>query len=110
MQLKKGIKDTAAGCFTQPWCSALVIGALEEGIKHGWIGEEEVTHESIEGFLSSYGRAFYKILRSAESGGPRIRLERKGETISDVVRSQDGTIEVVPFRRGKEILSLSWIG
>jgi dihydroorotase len=108
VQSKKGAGSIAAGCFTQPWCTALVIGALEEGINQGWIREEEVTRESIEGFLSGYGRAFYKIHKSMESDGPRIRLERRGETIPEAVISQDGSIEVVPFRRGKEILSLSW--
>jgi len=109
IQSKKGSGPAAAGCFTQPWCTALVVGALEEGIDQGWIKEEEVTHESIENFLSGYGRAFYKTPRSTESGGPRIRLERKGEVIPEVVKSQDGTIEVVPFGRGKEVWSTSWI-
>lgn len=108
VQSKKGAGGTAAGCFTQPWCTSLVIGALEEAIDHGWIREEEVTCESIEGFLSGYGRAFYKIPHSTESDKPVIRLDRRGETIPEVVRSKDGTIEVVPFGRGKEVLSLSW--
>ncbi|KAH0558565.1 hypothetical protein GP486_004783 [Trichoglossum hirsutum] len=103
---KKGAGATAAGCFTQPWCSALVIGALEEAIDQGWVREEEVTREYIEGFLSGYGREFYKIPRTAE--GPRIRLERRGEIIPEAVSSQDGSITVVPFGRGKEVLSLSW--
>lgn len=85
-----------------------MIGALEEAINQGWVREEEVSREAIEGFLSGHGRAFYKIQRPVESKGPRIRLERKQATIPEVVRSKDGTIEVVPFGRGKEILSLSW--
>ena len=105
VQAKKGAGDIAAGCFTQPWCTALVIGALEEGIDQGWITDEEVTHESIEGFLSGYGLAFYKIHRSTES---KVRLERRGETVPEAVFSQDRNIEVVSFGRGKEILSLSW--
>lgn len=108
IQSKKGAGGTVAGCFTQPWCTALVIDALEEGIDQGWIREEEVTRESIENFLSGYGRAFYKIHRSTEADGPKIRLERKGEIIPETVSSQDGSIEVVPFRRGKETWSLTW--
>lgn len=38
-----------------------------------------------------------------------IRLERKGEKIPLVVTSKDGSIEVVPFGRGKEVMSLSWV-
>jgi dihydroorotase len=109
IQSKKGAGRTAAGCFTQPWGTALVIGALEEGIDQGWIKEEEVTHKSIENFLSGYGRAFYKIHQSTESDRLKIRLERKGEIIPKVIKTQDGTIEVVPFRRGKEVWSTSWI-
>lgn len=108
VQSKRGRDGTVAGCFTQPWATALVIDALGEGIDQGWIREEDVTLESIENFLSGYGRAFYKIPRSTESDGPKIRLERKGEIIPEAVRSQDGSIEVVPFRRGQETWSLTW--
>lgn len=109
IQSKKGPGNAAAGCFTQPWCTALVIGALEEGIKQGWIKEEEIRRTSIEGFLSRYGREFYKLDGTTEQEGPMIRLERKGEKIPLVVASKDGSIEVVPFGRGKEVMSLSWV-
>jgi dihydroorotase len=108
VQSKKGAGGTAAGCFTQPWCTALVIGALEQAVDHGWITEEDVTRESLEGFLSGHGRAFYRIQQPAELDGSKIRLEKKRETIPEVVTSKDGTIEVVPFGRGKEVLSVSW--
>ena len=86
-----------------------MIGALEEGIKQGWIKEEEIRQTSIEGFLSRYGREFYKLDGTTEQEGPMIRLERKGEKIPLVVTSKDGSIEVVPFGRGKEVMSLSWV-
>lgn len=108
VQSKKGAGDTAAGCFTQPWTTALVLDALEEAIKQGWIEEEVVKHDPIEGFLSGYGRAFYGLPKSRESDRSAIRLERKEEVIPEMVTSEDGTIEVVPFRRGKSILSTSW--
>ncbi|KAI9838873.1 MAG: hypothetical protein M1819_004080 [Sarea resinae] len=115
LQSKKGgTGGTAAGCFTQPWCTALVLGALEEAISQGWIPEEKVTVEAISGFLSSSGRAFYGLapyrmaVESSEGGRRKIRLQRKGERIGDVVRSPDGNIEVVPFGRGKEVFSLEW--
>ena len=85
-----------------------MIGALEEAIDQGWISEEEVTQQAMEGFLSGCGRAFYKIHGSRRSDRSKIRLERTGETIPEAIRSQDGTIEVVPFGRGKEIMSVSW--
>lgn len=108
IEAKKGPGDTAAGCFTQGWTTALVVGALEEGVIHGWIKEEDLTVEAIEGFLSGHGRAFYKLPPSSESSSARIKLEKNGETIPEVIRSQDGNIEVVPFRRGNEVLSVSW--
>lgn len=88
-----------------------MIGALENGMTQGWISKTDVTRESIEGFLSTYGRAFYKISDSdeAESRKPRIRLERRRETIPRSIKSLDGSLEVVPFRRGQEIMSLTWI-
>ena len=108
IQAKKGAGNTAAGCFTQGWTTSLVIGALEEGIAQGWIKEDQVTLGAIEGFLSGFGRAFYKIPRTSELEQSRIMLEKTGESIPEVVRSEDGGIEVVPFRRGSDILSVSW--
>ncbi|KAL8726672.1 MAG: hypothetical protein Q9181_005953 [Wetmoreana brouardii] len=51
----------AAGCFTQGWCTALVIGAMENGIRQGWISKNDVTYKALEGFLSGHGRAFYQL-------------------------------------------------
>ena len=34
--------------------------------------------------------------------------ERKCERISKSIKSLDGTIEVVPFRRDEEVMSLTW--
>ena len=80
-------------------------------MRQGWVSKEQVTRKAIEGFLSDYGRVFYKISSSndTESQKPRIRLERRGETIPTSIVSSDGNLEVVPFRRGEEIMSLSWI-
>jgi dihydroorotase len=115
IEAKKGGRGpTAAGCFTQPWGTALVIGALEEAEEHGWIGSnaagERSLMEAATGFLSTYGRSFYK-LPSANSSGRRIVLRRKGERIAEAVSGPSGAssrIEVVPFRAGKEILSVDW--
>lgn len=63
----------AAGCFTQGWCTGLVIGALEHAMRQGWISKEEVTQEVLEGFLSRYGRAFYNI---ADHSRSNLRTDR----------------------------------
>lgn len=82
--------------------------AVEEGVKNGWI-EGEGSQEVLEGFLSGYGRKFYKLEDVASKGHKqKIILERKGERISQDIRSEDGGVEVVPFRSGEETLSLRW--
>ncbi|KAL8834081.1 MAG: hypothetical protein Q9170_003937 [Blastenia crenularia] len=91
----------AAGCFTQGWCTALVIGALEHAIGQRWISKEDVTQEALGGFLSNNGRDFYKIPDS--SPRRRIRLTRQGEKIPKSITSSDGKIVLVPFRSGQEI-------
>ena len=80
-------------------------------MSQGWISKEDVTREAVEGFLSNYGRAFYKISdpNDTEVQKRPIRLERRGETIPRSISSSDGKLEVVPFRRGEDIMSLSWI-
>ncbi len=52
-------KKAAAGVFTQPFVTQIVLSALEEGIERGVIREEDVTREMVEGFLGGWGREFY---------------------------------------------------
>ena len=107
--------DCAAGVFSMGWTTGFVLDALEIGTHYGWITKEQTTREVIEGFLSRYGRDFYRIptssSRSVDSESPktRIRLERQGQTIPRSITSSDGKIEVVPFRRGEKTWSLCWI-
>ena len=97
------------------WTTGLVLDALEIGTQYGWITKEQTTREAIEGFLSRYGREFYRIPTSSslsvdsESPKTRIRLERQRQIIPMSITSPDGKIEVVPFRRGEKTWSLSWI-
>ncbi|KAI9788381.1 MAG: hypothetical protein M1835_002306 [Candelina submexicana] len=105
----------AAGVFSMGWTTGLVIDALEIGTCYGWITKEQTTREVVEGFLSRYGREFYRVPASSslsgdlESRNTRIRLEREGRIIPRSIVSSDGEIEVVPFRRGEKTWSLSWI-
>jgi len=89
----------AAGVFTQPHAVGYVIGALEQAVEDGVVGEEDVTEGKLEGFLSGFGRKFYGV--GNDERGERIVLSRGKEAVEDVLRSQDGEVEVVPFRRGK---------
>ncbi|KAB2576702.1 putative dihydroorotase [Lasiodiplodia theobromae] len=95
----------AAGVFTQPYAVQLVLDAFEAAVTKGWLKEEEVTKENLEGFLSGYGRAFYKV---GDERGERIVLKRQGEKVVDVVKHKEGEVEVVPFRKGQNTWSVAW--
>ena len=76
----------------------------------GWISRD-VSREVIEGFLSHFGRTFYKIAQSKQEATSKysIRLERKGKRIPQSIKSLDRTIEVVPFRRNEKVMTLTWL-
>lgn len=97
---------TAAGIFTQPVVTQLVVLALKESIERGVISEDEVTQEGLGQFLSTFGRLFYKMPLPQNK---KIVLEKLGERIPESFTTEDGSIEVVTFRGGQETLSLRWI-
>jgi dihydroorotase len=104
---KRGGKDgwdkVAAGVFTQPYATQTVLSALEEGIEQGVIKETDVTEEKLSHFLSGFGRAFYK---EPDVTGEKIVIRRGEELIRDIFIN--GSLEVVPFRRGKKTWTVSW--
>jgi dihydroorotase len=102
----EGKGQPPAGVFTQPAVVALVLLALEEAIAGGIIQEEEVTQEKLEGFLSGFGRRFYKLPNVP--AGKRIVLTRNGATIPESIKSGDGSLEVALSRAGAEVFSLAW--
>lgn len=93
-----------AGVFTQPCATQLVLLALEEATEKGIISESNVTQEKLVGFFNKYGRSFYKL--PDNSAGPKIILERKGQTIPDTISK--GDLEVGISKAGSSIFSLSW--
>lgn len=97
---------TAAGIFTQPVATQLVVLALKESIERGVISEDEVTQEGLGQFLSTFGRQFYKMPLPQNK---KIVLEKRGERIPESFTTKDGSIEVVTFRGGQETPSLRWI-
>ncbi|KAI0447117.1 dihydroorotase [Xylaria telfairii] len=104
---KKG-KPVPAGVFTQPYATQLVLLALEEATESGIIDEKDVTQENIEGFLSLFGRRFYK-LPEPLSSGPRIVVKRTGQTIPESIRDADGTLEIGISRSGATVFSLRYV-
>lgn len=105
MTSKEGEK-IAAGVFTQPFATQLVLLALEDATERGVIAEADVTQEKLEGFLSKFGRRFYKLPEVPKD--LKIVLERKGEKIVDSIKSADGEIEVGISRKGSEVFSVTW--
>lgn len=95
-------RKAAAGCFTQLYATQLVIGAIEEGCKLGWVEERSVTEGALGDFLSRRGREFYGL----EKEQREIVVEKSGEHIVNFVR--DEAVEVINFRSGKEAWSCSW--
>lgn len=93
----------AAGVFTQPYATQIVVDALETAVEQGTLKTEDLTVSSLENFLSRFGRAFY---RAEDPLQERITLKRGQATVLDVLKR--GDLEVVPFRRGKETWSLAW--
>lgn len=102
---KRGDK-VAAGVFTQPHAVGLVINALELGVELGVLDVEDVTKAKLEGFLSSFGRSFYRV---SDEKNERITLGRGSQSISNILRNESGSVEVVPFRRGKMTWETKWV-
>lgn len=94
-----------AGVYTQPYATQLVILALEEAIGRGVITEADVTQEKLEGFLSRFGRQFYRL---TDVPTKKIVLERKGQKIPASIRNAGGSVEVGNSRPGAEVFSLRW--
>ncbi|KAK3678908.1 dihydroorotase [Recurvomyces mirabilis] len=88
----------AAGVFTQPHAVGYVIDALEQAVLNGVLKAEDVTKKKLEGFLSKFGRDFYKVNDERQE---TIVLHKPCGPVEDVLKSDDGALEVVPFRRAK---------
>lgn len=101
---KKGGKGkTSAGVFTQPFCTQLVLDALELAITRGVITADDVTEEILSGFLGGYGRKFYGL---SDSSKERIVLRKGKEVIQESFKGNG--VEVVAFRRGQSTWNIEW--
>ena len=99
---KRGGDKVAAGVFTQPYTTQVVIDAFDQACQNGVLKEEDITPEIVEGFMSKFGRAFYGLEEQKEF----ITLEKKGEKIANILQSDK--LDVVPFRRDQETWSVTW--
>ena len=108
VEAKKGKGKTAAGCFTQPHVTALVVEALEQGVSKGWIEKDSVTVDALNNFCSKRGRQFYGVPIRNDDKLQRIILEKEKGRVERSLKSSDGAIEIVPFRGGEAIRTLRW--
>jgi len=102
---KRGGDRIAAGVFTQPYATQLVLDAFGEACERGVLKEEDLTEEMLEGFLGGFGRRFYGV---EDKKGERIVLRKREEEIMGVLRKEGVSVEVVPFRRGEKTWSVEW--
>ena len=103
--MSKRADKYAAGVFTQPYAVGLVVDALEEGVDVGVLKAEDITKEKLQGFLSDYGRKFYGV---GDDRNEKIVLRKSSVTIEKSHSNNDGSVEVVPFRRGKLTWGVEW--
>ncbi|KAJ5676534.1 dihydroorotase [Penicillium maclennaniae] len=100
---KRGGEKIAAGVFTQPYTTQVVLDSFEQAIENGVLKDEDITPEIVAGFMSKFGRAFYEI---GEEQKEFITLEKKGEKIVEILKSDQ--IDVVPFRKTQDTWSVTW--
>lgn len=95
----------AAGVFTQLHAVGYVIDALEQGIETKVLEASDVTVEKLNDFLSRFGRSFYGV---KDDKPERIAVSRHSEHVVDVLKNEDESIQVVPFRRGRSTWGVEW--
>ncbi|KAI9711975.1 MAG: hypothetical protein M1820_001683 [Bogoriella megaspora] len=105
VEAKRGSDKFAAGVFTQPYATQLVIDALEQACERGVLRAENVDKSTLEGFLCQFGRQFYGV---EDTKKKTITLHKRGENIKSILRSESSKVEVVPFRREQETWSVTW--
>lgn len=84
-----------------------MVEALDTMVRNGMLKAEDLTKESIAGFLSGFGRRFYKLGEERE----RIRMRRGGQVVAgriggNVVCKEN---EVVCWRAGRPTWGIEWI-
>lgn len=104
LKYKKG--KAAAGVFTQPYTTQLVLEALETAVDAGILAEKDVTLDKISGFMSGHGRQFYRLEKSSDT---RIEISKGKDTITDILENEDKSLQVVPFRHGTKTRTLKWL-
>jgi dihydroorotase len=101
----------AAGVFTQPYATQLVLEAFEDAVTKGVLEKSRLSQSVLEGFLGIFGRGFYHV----QASGQKIRIRFKEEKVISKLMVGDAGADsitgdvVIPFRRNSPIYSLEWL-
>jgi dihydroorotase len=101
----------AAGVFTQPYATQLVLEAFEEAVAKNVVGTSDLTPFVLEGFLGGFGRKFYRV----DPSGAKIKIVAKDDKVIDKLAiggaNENAAAEdvVIVFRRNTPIYSLEWL-
>ncbi|KEF62877.1 dihydroorotase, homodimeric type [Exophiala aquamarina CBS 119918] len=100
----------AAGVFTQPYATQLVLEVFEAAVGKGVIKQEQLSKTVLEGFLGEFGRKFYRI----EPSGMRLKVSARDEQVVSTLQvgmpgaNSNGKV-IIPFRQNSPIYSLDWL-
>ncbi|KAI9679206.1 MAG: hypothetical protein M1817_005225 [Caeruleum heppii] len=101
-----GQQKPAAGVFTQPYATQTVLDAFEMACEKGMLREDDITRDLLSGFLSRFGRAFYRV---PDENKERIVLRSGDGKIDDMIRgTTEDQVDIVPFRSGSTTWALEW--
>lgn len=100
-----GLGKCAAGVFTQPYATQLVLEAFENGMEREVLQPKDLGRDVLRGFLGEFGRRFYGEPASKE----QIRIKAGQERVMQALSFGKGEQMIVPFRRKEPVYSLEWI-
>ncbi|KAI9823139.1 MAG: hypothetical protein M1832_002582 [Thelocarpon impressellum] len=105
---KRGGRKTAAGVFSQPYVTQLVLDALEAAIERGELALADVEVDKLAVFLAKAGCAFYR--QPDEGRGESVVLGWEGETVVEGIgvggENDEERGRLVTFRAGQKTWSL----
>lgn len=110
LHVKKGgvgnaVGKCAAGVFTQPYATQMVLEGLEQAVNRKHLTGQDVNDGVLKKFLSENGRAFYRQEKSKD----RFRVVAGEEQVMEQLKFGSNDNGIVPFRHGEPIYSIEWI-
>lgn len=100
-----GMGKCAAGVFTQPYATQLVLEAFEGAVEKGILKSEALSKDVLTGFLGEFGRKFY----SEPASKRKIRITAGQDRVMEALKFGKDDEKIVPFRRKEPIYTLEWI-